>query len=153
MNFTSARTSILKIASTLIAAAALSTSALHAQTPTRLAVVTVPFAFESGSAHLPAGTYTFSVVGAGLMTISGDSTGTSMSLIRRNPDAQNSGETKVVFHHYGNQYFLREVWGEGAPSHVVAIESKAEATARKAPKSLTVAGVAPAAVQVTIAAH
>jgi hypothetical protein len=153
MNLTSTRTSILKIAATLIAAAALSTSAVRAQTSTRLAVVTVPFAFDAGSAHLPAGTYTFSVSGADFMTINSAATGTSMSLVRRSPDTQNSAETKIVFHHYGNRYFLREVWGEGAPSHVVAIESKAESTARKAPKSLTVAGVAPAAELVTISAR
>ncbi len=154
MTFASARTATLKIAATLIAAAALSTSAVHAQVPTsRLAVVTVPFAFESGSAHLPAGTYTISLSGAQLMSVSSAGKDGSMSLVRHAADTQNSANTRVVFHRYGNQYFLREVWDEGATNHVVTVETRAEAKVRKASTTITVAGIAPAVEQVTIAAR
>jgi hypothetical protein len=42
-----------------------------------------------------------------------------------------SETTKVVFHRYGNQYFLREVWDANESSHLVNPETPAEAKAQK----------------------
>jgi len=75
--------------------------------------VTVPFDFVAGSRALAAGQYTISQAGnpsAVVIRSAGSATGVIMIANRvAFPGRQEFG--KLVFHRYGNHYFLSEVWG------------------------------------------
>jgi hypothetical protein len=150
------RKSILNVAAALFVAAlpfATYTPAAEAQNNRTLAVVSIPFAFEAGSRHCEAGKYTVSLQGENFMVLHGAS-GSATSIVRWNDDMTPASTTRVVFHRYGNQYFLREVWDENAPSHLVNPETRAEARARKAQATDVAANHgAGANVEVAIAAN
>ena len=74
---------------------------------------TIPFDFTVGERLLPAGTYVITPLRPGLIAVRGWKGNTlvgAMTLVtptnevRKNPD-------KLVFHKYGNQYFLSEIRG------------------------------------------
>jgi hypothetical protein len=75
--------------------------------------VTVPFNFVAGSRTLPAGQYTFSQAGnpnAVVIRSAGNAPGAVMITNRvESPGRHEIG--KLVFHRYGDRYFLSEVWG------------------------------------------
>ena len=74
--------------------------------------VNVPFNFVAGSRTLPAGQYTFSQpvnTSAVAIRSAGSPQGAVMLTNRlESPGRQEIG--KVVFHRYGDRYFLAEVW-------------------------------------------
>ncbi len=74
---------------------------------------TVPFDFHAGKRIMPAGEYLFDVDNAGLIWITADQTGlrsvvgsTGVGGGPFPPDA------KLIFHRYGDTYYLAEVWRE-----------------------------------------
>jgi hypothetical protein len=75
--------------------------------------VTVPFGFVAGSRTLPAGQYTVSQAGnpsAVVMRSAGSAPGVVVVTSRvEAPGRQEIG--KLVFHRYGDRYFLSQVWG------------------------------------------
>ena len=79
--------------------------------------VTVPFSFVAGSTNLPAGDYTIELnrrTGAMILR-SDDRSGKSVMMVAKNSDwARNPDKTYTIFQRYGAQYFLAEVWREGA---------------------------------------
>jgi hypothetical protein len=75
---------------------------------------TIPFDFTVGQRLLPAGTYVIAHVGAGLISVRGWKGKELVSAItlvtptedvRKNPD-------RLIFHKYGDQYFLSEIRGD-----------------------------------------
>jgi hypothetical protein len=75
---------------------------------------TVPFDFTVGQSSFPAGTYMISYVGPSLISVrgwKGNELVSALTLVtvtdavRKNPD-------KLIFHKYGDQYFLSEVRGD-----------------------------------------
>jgi hypothetical protein len=86
-----------------------------AQTVQKVAV-TVPFSFAAGSHNLPAGNYTIELNRErGTMTLrSEDRSGNSAVMLARNGGGAISNKSFVVFQRYGSQYFLAEVWRQGA---------------------------------------
>jgi hypothetical protein len=69
----------------------------------------VPFSFNVAQKTLPPGTYTVqSMGGASTLLLRGSGTG-AISLTNAMQNANNDG-AKLVFHRYGERYFLREVW-------------------------------------------
>ncbi len=67
----------------------------------------VPFGFQVGDATLPAGTYRVTLLQSTL-TIRGATTG-AMAVGNRS-DRKSDDRAKLVFHRYGDEYILREVW-------------------------------------------
>ncbi len=68
----------------------------------------IPFSFTVSQKSLPPGTYTVSSNGASALMIRGSGTGAvSLSHAIQN---NNQEGAKLVFHRYGDQYVLREVW-------------------------------------------
>jgi hypothetical protein len=81
-----------------------------------LLTATVPFAFTVENANLPAGTYTVSVLPPYNMIKVQSADGRKVAMISAIP-SQNSRESqraKLVFHRFGNQYFLAQVWEQGS---------------------------------------
>ena len=80
---------------------------LSAQT---LATANVPFDFTVGQTQLPAGTYNISPLAHGAILIRDGKTAKSVASIFRWEDAgKGDSVTKLVFHKYGDKYFLSQV--------------------------------------------
>jgi type IV secretory pathway protease TraF len=109
----------------LAAGAFLTTSSAVAQE--QAVVVQVPFAFENGTQHLPAGKYRIDLNSEPLMSLHGtvaNSAGFAMTIPAITSKPSQRG--KVVFHRYGNRYFLSEVWMAGESTGRVCVMSRRE---------------------------
>jgi len=107
----------MKSARTLIAICLLLTTTLFAQTTPsqRLMKVNVPFSFGVEGHSLPAGEYlVFTVTPErSIRIISSD--GKHSAIVNTLPNYASSPSTnsRLVFHKYGNEYFLAQVWTDG----------------------------------------
>lgn len=109
----------------LAAGAFLSTS--HAVAQEQAVEVQVPFDFENGSQHLPAGKYRIDLTSEPLMLLRGSvahSAGFAMTIPEIASKPPQRG--KVVFHRVGNRYFLSEVWLAGESTGRVCVKSRRE---------------------------
>jgi hypothetical protein len=105
--------------------------ALHAQSSAELGTVTVPFAFQAGTAHFAPGTYTFSNPPMdNLVSIRGSSQ-SALTVTIRDGGSEHPTVSELVFRRYGNRYFLREVRIKGTSDHLLYPESKAERLAER----------------------
>lgn len=88
--------------------------------------VNVPFAFEADQQHFNPGVYILQMNHASrFLHIIGSSQAGQMMYV---PDETlvPSEKGKIVFHRYGSEYFLREIWVADSRSHVHTLPSKAE---------------------------
>jgi len=112
------------------------------------AQVNVPFAFEIGSGHYPAGVYSLSMESPSFLMIKGTSE-SGLALMKVVEDRGYPTKNSVaIFHRYGSRYFLNEVSARGERRHIQLQPSKAEkqaqkqietATGKTAPENLEVA--------------
>ena len=119
----------MKALISMISAAALAAVAslapiAQAQSTTIFIRANVPFAFDYGTKHLPAGTYTFSFTD-GYVTVSGAS-GAFMGLARMAYDPGRVNATRVIFNRYGDHCFLNGLMIVGMDAKISALESKNE---------------------------
>jgi hypothetical protein len=114
----------------LAAVVALSTSALQAQT---LLAGQVPFDFVVSQSRMPAGAYQVSAISEQLDLLRNAETHDASFLIKaiRIQSASDHGPM-LVFHRYGNQYFLSEIWDGRSDSGIKLQESKREKEVRLA---------------------
>ena len=90
---------------------ALSCAAASAKAQQRLNMsAEIPFEFTVGNVNLPAGSYTVRAI-----TESGDAlviSNRDVSVARLSREIQDdrNGKARLVFHRYGNHYFLAEIW-------------------------------------------
>jgi hypothetical protein len=110
-------------------AALLAQPVAKAQSMETTVVANIPFAFQAGSSYLPAGEYKIELQGDHLLWVKGDS-GSGVMLVMDEPARKPSADSAVVFHHYGNQYFLREVRTQGRERLLWSSETKAESRAK-----------------------
>ena len=75
-------------------------------------VATVPFAFNVGTAQMPAGTYKIAVkpLDSSITIRNCNTTATILSRGQREPPGKRS--QKLLFQKVNHQYFLTEIWGE-----------------------------------------
>ena len=117
----------------LIFAAAATT---HAQSLANRARFNVPFDFVFGEKKLAAGKYsigrTLSNSDDTMLTIA-DGDGRAKGVLLSNTVIKTRAQTKalLVFHRYGEQYFLVQVWAAGATSGRQFPQSKTERDAQK----------------------
>ena len=80
---------------------------------------TVPFAFTLESTDLPAGTYTVSILSPFNMIKMQSADGRKVAWIGVIPSmkSEESKQVKLVFHRFGNEYFLAQVWEQGSKVH------------------------------------
>jgi hypothetical protein len=92
-----------------VAFATFGTTPSHAQV---LMKVHVPFSFTAGYGTLPAGDYSISKAGITDQAVSLSAGRRGVELIMPNStDSQNRiSAQKLVFHRYGDEYFLAEIW-------------------------------------------
>jgi hypothetical protein len=128
----------------------LGSTALFAQYQTMRVPAVIPFAFEVGSTHFAPGTYSLSDPHGMFLSLRGPS-GTAFAMNQREASLSPATGSKVVFHKYGNQYFLREVWLKGETDHLLCPESKAERRVRKSQQEADRAAVvAPSNVEIAL---
>ena len=98
------------------------------------AQATVPFNFTVNGNYVPAGTYTIGseVNSPNLITITDREKNVHLLALAMPDSNTSSGANKLVFHHYGNQYFLSEIRCESASMNVQLATSKAEKRAQAA---------------------
>ena len=98
----------------------LTTTGAHAQSG---AEAYVPFAFNVGTVHMPAGTYEISrpEMDLNYVTVCNLKTGTTaLSLFQAQSPSHVSN--RLIFRHVGNRYFLAEIWG-GTGTHGMTIQA------------------------------
>lgn len=119
---------------TSLFAAALTLSALpsisHAQSPDFRDRVNVPFAFQVGARHFTPGVYTIDMETDHLLAIHSRSN-TAQSMTMWETSSKPATNSKVIFHKYGNRYFLAEVWKREDADHLKCFQSSAERRAQK----------------------
>jgi hypothetical protein len=89
------------------------TQIVRAQEPV---LVNIPFAFTAGRITLPAGEYRVEELAVGsAMLVIHRTDGSATKIVPSNVAEANARQTqsKLVFHRYGNRYFLSQVWVAG----------------------------------------
>jgi hypothetical protein len=98
----------------LCSAVILLTGIMWAEGPKeRLFKTVVPFTFNVGATHFPAGTYIFSHLGPWVILLEKeDGTASGLLLVRteREPSWENVYPGRLVFSVYGQNRFLSQVW-------------------------------------------
>jgi hypothetical protein len=98
----------------------LTASSAHAQSGSE---AYVPFAFNVGTVHMPAGTYEIRKPDLYLnyVTVCNLKTGsTALSMFQEQSPSHVSH--KLIFRHVGDRYFLAEIWG-GTGTHGMTIQA------------------------------
>lgn len=113
----------------------------YAQTAAR---ADVPFSFNVGATHLPAGTYKVKRADfdSNFIMVSNINTGdTVLALFQR--ETSSHVNRKLIFHHRGNQYFLAEIWGgegsAGMAMPVTKAEQQVEVARTPDPRNIEIA--------------
>jgi hypothetical protein len=101
----------------------LTAAGAHAQTAAR---ANVPFAFKVGATQMPAGTYAIEGNhGSSIVTVRNVQTGTSVLAMGRQ-ESPSKKTDKLIFHRYGNKYFLTEILGSQGSDAMVLPATKQE---------------------------
>ena len=119
----------LFVAATLLASTLLATPS-QAQTYAPPSVARIPFDFSAGNSHLKAGSYSINQPLNYFVALRARSQA-SVTVAIPSVDLDPSARSKIVFHRYGDRYFLREIWSEGSTDHLALPESKEEKRLRK----------------------
>lgn len=121
-------TSLSRIVASLSVALLLSSvsaPSIAAQSLRSSIAVNIPFAFENGSHHLPAGRYTISLAADNILFVRGNTDGTNF-MFQDDHNIRASEKSKLIFHKLGEHYFLREVWLAGRLTHSVCNKTTIE---------------------------
>ena len=114
----------------------------------------VPFDFHVGDRLVRAGDYTVRSMSADelLLRISGDKGNAATTTNSGQEKGNGEGRARLVFHKYGDQYFLAAVWGSDSNGRTLS-ESKRERNLRKELRAARGGGVAAEMEVVTIDAR
>jgi len=125
------RLTMLSLVSMFTLCAAVTSANAQLTYPVR---VKIPFDFSMGDKKLQAGQYTFSRSSPDgkIMLVSRVDANKSVfqSTIGTEVLAAKN-ESKLVFHRYGNQYFLKQIWTAGERRGTEVLESRSERTIRR----------------------
>ena len=100
----------------------------------RMMTIDIPFDFTVGNKSLPAGHYTIERVNGGVesLAIHCNETNTSvMTLTYSGKSIKEETPASLVFRHYGDTYFLTEVWEQGRDAARQLPQSSAERAFQK----------------------
>ena len=126
------RLTMLSLVSMFTLCAAVASANAQLSVPVR---AKIPFDFSVGDKKLPAGEYTFirlSFINATTMLISSVDSSTRMfQSVFQDSVLTPKGESTLVFHKYGDQYFLQQIWTVGEQVGAQVPESRGERTARQ----------------------
>lgn len=133
----------MRLISIAVCGALLATSlAAVAQATRGDVVVDVPFAFQVGGQALPAGHYIVAPKGDAVQIF--DSQTHSLFVPVHSASRAADSESKLVFHRYGDSYFLSEVWVQGNTIGKELFPSRSERELRTRKAEMELAVVRPA---------
>lgn len=106
-------------------------TAVSAQAQSRGTIeVQIPFDFIAGETHLPAGTYSIKQISRGdekaLLVRSQDAKAAAVILTNPVQASTEQHQARLIFHKYGERYFLSQVWTPEGSAGRELYESKAE---------------------------
>lgn len=119
--------------STLVVALLFASAYLHndrAAAQTGKVRATVPFAFTVGKTLVPAGTYVISATNNRELLRFESRLQDIHVAVNTVPEYYPTSQCKLVFHHYGNQYFLSQVMGGSVMGNISLPVQPAEKRAR-----------------------
>lgn len=121
-----------------------STQSASAQSATALAEANIPFSFQMGTQTLPAGNYRIDRESVHLLLLRGPNQAAGFVTMNTAIASNAPKHGSMVFDHYGDKYYLRQIWTEGTTSGFECPKSRAEkqsvlATGKQAPNSVEVA--------------
>jgi hypothetical protein len=122
-------TSILSsslIASALAIGSLASTQFASAQTPTAVAEVNIPFAFQTTTQALPAGMYRVVVESNHLIRLQGTGSTGGFVLAHDAIRYHASDRGSLVFDRYGDKYYLHQIWSAGSTAGLECAKGRAE---------------------------
>jgi hypothetical protein len=105
-------------------------AATHAQGMDTAVVANIPFAFQIGAYHYRAGRYTVHLQGNHVLSLSSNKDSGLME-VSWDTALRPSTTGALVFHRYGNQYFLRQMRVRGSSESLISPQSKEERSAQK----------------------
>ena len=97
----------------LVVALAVAAAVASASAQSNKVVANIPFEFSVGYKSMPAGEYSVRSAtssGNALMIQSADGKTSAVRLSDATGSTKNSSHARLVFHRYGERYFLAEVW-------------------------------------------
>src|SRR5437016_7066724 len=112
----------------LLAATFLVFSVASAQGLSNRMGATVPFDFTVGNHQLPAGEYDMQTLASGVVKLYNSETHDVLifNTGRLSNPVRNSASGQLIFHKYGDDYFLSEMWWAGSLDGFQPIQSKRE---------------------------
>ena len=119
-------------------AAAIAAGQCYAQTTSK---ADIPFAFQVANQTMPAGEYLIRRVSdtngrTQMIRRHTDSSAAVIALTFSVVDAENGeSEPKLVFHKYGNSYFLSEIWTGRGEGRQLFVSKREKELARETPRS------------------
>jgi hypothetical protein len=97
----------------------------------------IPFGFYVRDTAMPAGSYTVQEANtAGIVQIRNNDTGKSILAMAPPNQSGHSADSKLVFHKYGDRYFLSELWLAGAAGVDCVSMGKLEREVRSTPAAI-----------------
>ena len=114
----------------LVMAVAFATAVVSANAQSRHQVAKIPFEFIVGDKTLAAADYRINTVGEALAIRNADATNSVIRLANTIAPKERKS-ARLVFHRYGNTYFLSEVWEGGDRIGARLVESRQERAARR----------------------
>jgi hypothetical protein len=123
--------------------------AAKAQTNGRTQLIaSIPFEFNVGEKTLPAGEYRVQSVNGSFVRIQSEDRKTSAIVLSTSVIGKARDEAKLIFHRYGNRYFLSQAWVDGETEGLQVPKPRAEramqrelAEMKKAGESVAIAAV------------
>jgi hypothetical protein len=106
-------------------------SSASAQGTTAVAEVNIPFAFQTPTRTMPAGTYRIDSETTHLILLRGPGRAAEFVVTQDSFRFHAADHGSVVFDRYGNQYFLRRIWKAGDTMGLECPKSRAEKEAEK----------------------
>ena len=125
----------------LYAALLLAASTSFAQTRQGDVVANIPFPFVVAHQTLPAGHYIVSPANADALGIHDANNRGTFVPTQRTQRSANDNSCKLVFHRYGDTYFLSEVWAAGNSNGRTLFRSRAERELAESGKEKVIAEV------------
>jgi hypothetical protein len=104
-------------------------STQSASAQTTIAKVTIPFAFQTNSQSLPAGTYRVERESANLIRLEGPSNTGGFVLMHAASRAKAPDHGMLSFDRTGGKYYLRQIWTAGNATGLECPKSHAEKAA------------------------
>jgi hypothetical protein len=103
-----------------------STGSVQAQSSPKL-TATIPFAFQAGSRNMPAGLYSIYLLSQHVVLFrTANGHGSAYFMVTPSYEGKFQEKGRLVFHRYGNRYFLREVWEPGSNEGITCNPSSEE---------------------------